>query len=65
MKGIVKTKKENGFGFITAEGMDKDLFFHRNGLVGVEFDALREGQEVTFEVADGTKGPQATNVEKA
>ncbi|MCX6712457.1 MAG: cold shock domain-containing protein, partial [Candidatus Vogelbacteria bacterium] len=38
MTGTIKTLKENGFGFITAEGMEKDLFFHRNALVGANFE---------------------------
>ncbi len=69
MKGIIKTLKENGFGFIKAEGMESDLFFHRNALVGVEFDALKEGVEVTFEVEKVEKNGQmksnAVNVQVA
>ncbi|MBP6925638.1 MAG: cold shock domain-containing protein [Candidatus Pacebacteria bacterium] len=65
MKGIIKTLKENGFGFISREGESKDLFFHSKELVGVSFDDLREGDEVTFEVVDGPKGPSAVNVQRA
>ena len=53
---------DRGFGFIqTAEGTD--LFFHRNALQGVEFDTLREGQEVEFDMDKGRDGrPQAASV---
>jgi len=64
MKGIVKKVTDKGFGFITAEGMQKDLFFHSNSLVGVAFDDIREGDEVTFETEDGPKGMSAVNVER-
>jgi len=52
----------NGYGFITRDGEDKDLFFHVNELNGVEFDDLREGDKLSFEVGEGPKGPNATNV---
>jgi len=65
MKGTIKTLKENGFGFITAEGMAKDLFFHSNSLVGAAFNDLREGDEVTFETEDSPKGMNAVNVQRA
>ena len=65
MKGIIKTLKENGFGFISREGEAKDLFFHSKELKGVMFDELREGDEVTFEIVDGEKGPAAVNVSRA
>ncbi len=52
----------NGYGFITREGEDKDLFFHVNELQGTEFDSLREGDKVQFEVGEGPKGPNATKV---
>ncbi len=52
----------NGYGFITREGEDKDLFFHVNELVEVAFDDLREGDKVTFEVGEGPKGPNAVKV---
>ena len=46
---------DRGFGFIrTAEG--KDLFFHRNELQGVDYNSLREGQQVEFEVGKGADG---------
>lgn len=65
MTGTIKTKTDRGYGFITREGEAKDLFFHSKDLVGVTFDELREGDTVTFEVAQGEKGPSAVNVSRA
>ncbi|MCF7831776.1 MAG: cold shock domain-containing protein [Candidatus Pacebacteria bacterium] len=65
MKGIIKTLKENGFGFISREGESKDLFFHSKELEGVTFEELREGDEVTFEIVDGEKGLSAVKVSRA
>lgn len=65
MQGVVKKKMDKGFGFIAVEGQAKDLFFHGNSLVGVTFDALNEGDTVTFEMEDSPKGPNAVNVQKA
>ena len=61
-KGTIKLVTDRGFGFInTAEG--KDLFFHRNGVEGIEFFHLRVGQEVEFEMGQDKKGrPQAVKV---
>jgi CspA family cold shock protein len=64
MTGTIKTKTERGFGFISREGETKDLFFHSKDLVGVAFDDLKEGDTVTFEVAEGEKGPYASNVKR-
>ncbi len=61
-KGTIKRLMDRGFGFIKGEG-DEDLFFHRNDLQGVEFNTLREGQEVEFEMGQGRDGrPQAVKV---
>ncbi len=65
MNGVIKKKTDKGFGFITVEGQEKDLFFHSNSLVGVSFDELREGDAVTFDVEDSPKGKNAVNVKKA
>lgn len=63
MKGTIKTKVDaKGFGFIAREGEAKDLFFHSNDLNGVSFDELKVGDVVSFEIADGQKGPSAKNV---
>ena len=62
MKGIVKTKTDKGYGFISREGEEKDLFFHSNDLEGVSFDELQEGAEVTFVVEEGEKGLSAKKV---
>ncbi|MBP9716987.1 MAG: cold shock domain-containing protein [Candidatus Levybacteria bacterium] len=62
MNGIIKTKTDKGFGFISREGEDRDLFFHSNDLVGVTFDELQVGAAVTFEVVQTEKGSNAKNV---
>jgi len=51
-KGTIKRLMERGFGFIKTEE-EKELFFHRNDLEGVEFASLREGQEVEFDMGKG------------
>ncbi|KAA0205737.1 cold shock domain-containing protein [Candidatus Uhrbacteria bacterium] len=65
MNGIIKKLTDRGFGFIGAEGQEKDLFFHGKSLVGVQFDDLREGDAVTFEIEQSDKGPNAVNVQRA
>ena len=55
---------DRGFGFIARDGEEKDLFFHSNELVGVDFKDLKEGDEVQFEVQDSPKGPNATKVSR-
>ncbi|MCE9541187.1 cold shock domain-containing protein [Candidatus Kaiserbacteria bacterium] len=62
--GIIARLTDKGFGFIKIEGAEKDLFFHSNELVGVTFDALREGDKVTFETAESPKGPNAIKVSR-
>ena len=54
---------EKGFGFIEVEG-GEDVFVHFSAIQGDGFKTLEEGQEVTFEVEQGNRGPQATNVVK-
>ncbi len=63
-EGTIARLTDRGFGFIKCEGREKDLFFHSNELKNVEFKDLREGDKVTFEVAEGPKGPNATNVSR-
>lgn len=61
-KGTVKWfNNQKGFGFITDE-TGKDVFVHFTGLNMEGFKTLEENQKVEFEVIDGEKGPQATNV---
>ena len=58
---IKKLVWDRGFGFISdADG--KEVFFHKSGLLETQFDALKEGTEVEFEVESSPKGPRATNV---
>jgi CspA family cold shock protein len=65
MQGTIKKLTDKNFGFITADGDQKDLFFHAKELVGVAFSDLKEGDAVTFEVTDTPKGPAAVKVSKA
>ena len=53
---------EKGFGFITPDDGSKDLFVHFSNIDGDGFRTLTEGQKVTFEAAEGRKGPEATSV---
>lgn len=62
--GTIARLTDKGFGFIKIEGQEKDLFFHSNELVGVSFDELREGDKMSFEVADSPKGPNAVKVSR-
>lgn len=65
-KGTIKRIiADRGFGFIKAE-REEDLFFHRSELQGVDFNSLREGQEVEFEVKQRFSGhPMAIQVRLA
>ena len=65
MTGTIKKLTDKGFGFITAEGLSKDLFFHARNLVDITFEDLREGDAVSFEQEESDKGPNAVNVQRA
>lgn len=66
MNGVIKKiVSDKGFGFISIQGQEKDLFFHRNSLEEVTLDELREGDAVTFEVEKSPKGDNAVNVRRA
>jgi CspA family cold shock protein len=62
-KGTVKWFNEKkGFGFITPDDGGEDLFIHHSNIAAQGFRSLQNGQAVEFEVAQGRKGPEATNV---
>ncbi len=64
MKGTVKWfNNQKGYGFISDE-QGNDVFVHYSGLNMEGFKTLEEGAAVEFDVTDGAKGPQATNVTK-
>jgi CspA family cold shock protein len=61
--GTVKWFNESkGFGFITPADGSKDVFVHFSAIQGGGFKTLLEGQQVSFDVESGPKGPQASNV---
>ncbi|WP_257352140.1 cold-shock protein [Pseudalkalibacillus decolorationis] len=55
---------EKGFGFIEIEE-GNDVFVHFSAIQSEGFKTLEEGETVTFEIVEGNRGPQASNVEKA
>ncbi|AIQ73601.1 MULTISPECIES: cold shock domain-containing protein [Paenibacillus] len=64
MKGTVKWfNAEKGYGFLQVEG-GEDVFVHFSAIQGEGFKTLDEGQEVEFDITDGSRGPQAENVVK-
>jgi CspA family cold shock protein len=66
-QGTVKWfNSEKGFGFIQQDNGGKDVFVHYRNINSNGYDrvSLDEGQQVTFDIAEGQKGPQAENVNK-
>jgi CspA family cold shock protein len=64
--GKVKWFNESkGYGFIEPEGGGRDVFVHYSAIQGEGYKTLSEGQPVEFEIIQGEKGPQASNVLKA
>jgi CspA family cold shock protein len=54
-----------GFGFLRLEGDNRDVFVHYSAISGDGFKSLKEGERVTFELVQGPKGLQATNVQRS
>jgi CspA family cold shock protein len=64
-EGKVKWFNESkGFGFIQPDGSGQDVFVHYSSISDKGFKTLREGDRVSYEVSQGAKGPQASNVVK-
>ncbi len=53
---------DKGFGFITPDDGDKDLFVHHTGINGEGYRSLQEGAKVSYDAEQGDKGPKAVNV---
>lgn len=65
MLGTVKWfNAEKGYGFIEREDGEGDVFVHFSAIQGEGFKTLQEGENVEFDIVEGDRGPQASNVEK-
>tara|TARA_B100001559_G_C16104148_1_gene440827 strand:- start:188 stop:394 length:207 start_codon:yes stop_codon:yes gene_type:complete len=66
LKGKVKWfNPTKGFGFIERDDKEKDVFVHTSAVRDAGMNGLKEGEELTFDVEDGPKGPNATNLKSA
>ncbi len=64
-QGTVKWfSQEKGYGFIKPDDGGEDVFVHHTGILGKGFKFLEEGEKVSYEVTEGRRGLQATNVAK-
>lgn len=64
-RGTVKWfSDQKGYGFVTPEDGSKDVFIHYSAIQGDGFKSLKEGETIEFEVTQGPKGPQASNITK-
>lgn len=64
--GTVKWfNSEKGYGFLSVDGTDRDVFVHHTAINMDGFRVLEQDQRVEFEIVDGPKGPQAGNVKVA
>ena len=61
---VKKIIADRGFGFIRSED-GREVFFHRSGLKGLTFEALREGHQVDFDLEEAPRGPRANNVRES
>jgi CspA family cold shock protein len=61
---IKKMVRDRGFGFIRGDD-GKEVFFHRSGLGGADYDALSEGDIVEYQISESPRGPRAENVRAA
>ena len=65
IKGKVKWfNPTKGFGFIEREDKEKDVFVHVSAVRDAGLDQLNDGEDISFDVEDGPKGPNATNLHK-
>lgn len=66
MQGIIKKIiADKNFGFISQEGVEKDIFFHKAQLDGVSFEDIKEGDHVVFEVENTDRGLSAISIKRA